>query len=91
MALGARPRSIMGQFLAETLAITAAGGAAGLAITVGICEVFPSLGLEEVGKPILSPGLALGTVALLGVIGLVAGYFPARTAARLDPVVAMKM
>ena len=35
--------------------------------------------------------LALGTVALLGAIGLTAGYFPARTAARLDPVVAMKM
>jgi putative ABC transport system permease protein len=91
MSLGARPRAVLAQFLVETVMITAVGGAIGLALTYGICEVFPSLGLQEVGKPELSPGLALGTVALLGLIGLLAGYFPARTAANLDPVVAMKL
>ena len=45
---------------------------------------------DYVGDPNLTPALALGTVALLGVIGLIAGYFPARTASELDPVVAMK-
>ena len=90
MALGARPHSVLGQFLVETLIITFVGGAIGLAVTYGICEIFPSLGLEEVGRPELSPGLALGTVGVLGLIGLIAGYFPARTAANLDPVVAMK-
>ncbi|MDH3402171.1 MAG: ABC transporter permease [Acidobacteriota bacterium] len=92
MALGARPRGVLGQFLVETLIITAAGGAIGLAITFGLCRLFPAFGVTDyVGDPSLSPGLALGTVALLGAIGLVAGYFPARSAARLDPVVAMKM
>jgi putative ABC transport system permease protein len=91
-ALGAKPNGILGQFLMETLVITAVGGAIGLLITYGLCSAFPAVGLTDyVGDPNLSPGLALGTALLLGLIGLVAGYFPARTAARLDPVVAMKM
>jgi putative ABC transport system permease protein len=91
-ALGAKPNGILGQFLMETLVITAVGGAIGLLITYGLCSAFPAVGLTDyVGDPDLSPALALGTAVLLGLIGLVAGYFPARTAARLDPVVAMKM
>ena len=38
-----------------------------------------------------SAGLGLMTAAMLGAIGLLAGWFPARDAARLDPVVAMKL
>lgn len=92
MALGARPRGVLGQLLLETLLITAVGGGIGLAITYGLCSVFPAAGVTDfVGDPTLTPALAVGTVALLGLIGLVAGYFPARTAADLDPVVAMKM
>jgi putative ABC transport system permease protein len=92
MALGAQPRGVLGQFLAETLVITAVGGAIGLAVTYGLCRLFPAFGATEfVGDPHLSPGLAFATVVLLGTIGLIAGYFPARTAARLDPVVAMRM
>lgn len=91
MALGARSRGILGQFLAETLIITAVGGALGLLITVGICAIWPA-GMEEyIGIPRVSPPIAVLTASLLGLIGLVAGYFPARAAANLDPVVAMKM
>ena len=92
MALGARQRAILLQFLGETLLITGAGGAIGFAISLAICAVFPSLGLAEyVGDPDVSPAVAAITVAALGAIGLLAGYFPAREASRLDPVVAMKM
>jgi putative ABC transport system permease protein len=92
MALGARPGSILGQFLLETLVITCTGGIVGLGISAALCSAFPALGLEEfVGNPVLSPGVAGMTAALLGTIGLLAGYFPARDASRLDPVVAMKL
>ncbi len=91
MALGAKGRTILLQFLTETLVITAAGGAAGLLLAFGICRGVSHLGLEKaIGNPVLSPGIAILTTLSLGLIGVIAGYFPARDAARLDPVVAMK-
>ena len=91
LAVGAKPRFILGQFLAETLTLTAVGGALGLLITLGVIAVFPSALDEYVGTPEASPVVILTTAALLGVIGLVAGYFPARRASLLDPVVALKL
>ena len=92
MALGAKPRSILGQFVIETLVLTIVGGAIGILITFGICEIFPAFNLEEyVGIPTISAPAATVTALMLGLIGFVSGYFPARTAARLDPVIAMKM
>jgi putative ABC transport system permease protein len=92
MALGARQRSILTQFLLETLLITAVGGAIGFAISIGICAIFPTFGLTEyVGDPKVSPLVAALTAGALGIVGLLAGYFPAREASRLDPVTAMKL
>ncbi len=92
MALGAREGFILRQFLLETLLLTAAGGAIGLLLSIGICAAVPAQGLgETVGRPELSPALAGLTAGILGLIGFVAGYFPAREASRMDPVVAMKL
>jgi putative ABC transport system permease protein len=92
MALGAKPRGILGQFLAETLIITAVGGGLGLLLTAGVCALVPSFGIEDwVGAPTVDTAVATLTASLLGLIGLIAGFFPARAAANLDPVVAMKM
>ncbi len=92
MALGARTKWILRQFLMETLLITAGGGAIGFAISLAICAVFPKFGVQEaVGNPEVSLGVAAITAAILGLTGLVAGYFPAKEASRLDPVVAMKL
>jgi putative ABC transport system permease protein len=91
MALGARPGSILRQFLLETAIVTGIGGIVGLGLSIAICSVFPALGLTEfVGDPVVSPKVAGLTAVMLGLIGLISGYFPARTAAHLDPVVAMK-
>ena len=91
MALGARAKSVLTQFMLETMILTAIGGGIGLGISYAICTAFPTEFEEYVGLPTLSPGLAILTASILGLVGLVAGYFPARAASRLDPVVAMKL
>jgi putative ABC transport system permease protein len=92
MALGARTRWILRQFLIETLILTGMGGAIGFAISLSICAVFPKFGVTDyVGNPDVSLSVAALTAAILGLTGLAAGYFPARDASRLDPVVAMKL
>jgi len=92
MALGARRRYVIGQFLFETLFITVVGGVIGFAISSAICSVFPKFGLKDyVGDPVISFQVWLVTTIILGGIGLVAGYFPARSAANLRPVEALKM
>jgi putative ABC transport system permease protein len=92
MALGARGGTVLGQFLLETLVLTAIGGVLGLALTWGFCSVVAGSGLQDaIGTPVLSPRIALLTAGVLGLVGFLAGYFPARDASRLDPVVAMKM
>jgi putative ABC transport system permease protein len=92
LAIGAKPRFIQTQFLLETLTITGIGGALGFLITIAVMTVFPYAGLDEyVGTPKASPLVLISTSALLGLIGFIAGYFPARRASMLDPVVALKL
>jgi putative ABC transport system permease protein len=91
LAVGAKPRFILGQFLLETLALTAAGGVLGFLLTLGVIAVFPHALDKYIGTPELSPVVIVTTAALLGIIGAVAGFFPARRASLLDPVVALKL
>jgi putative ABC transport system permease protein len=91
LAVGAKPRFILTQFLIETLTLTAVGGFLGFLITLGVIAVFPAQLDEYVGTPEASGVVILTTAALLGVIGLAAGYFPARRASLLDPVIALKL
>jgi putative ABC transport system permease protein len=91
MALGAKKRYVLSQFLFETLFITLIGGVIGLAISAGIIAAFPQTSIsEEIGVPVFSAQVALITVALLGLIGFLAGFAPARRAADLNPVEALR-
>lgn len=91
MALGARPGWITGPLVLEALTYTLIGGALGLIMATGlvmILELVPTEGNEAsemLGKPTLSLPIAIANAAILGTIGLLAGYFPARRAALVDP------
>ncbi len=92
MALGARRRYVLGQFLFETLLITGIGGVIGFGIAFAIAKLIAMLPNNDVvGVPVISLQVAALTTALLGVIGFLAGWFPARSAANLKPVEALRL
>jgi putative ABC transport system permease protein len=92
MALGARKSYILWQFVFETLLITAVGGALGFLFAWGVVAVFPSLHLEEyVGVPEINLWAGVAVTVVLAIVGLAAGIFPARRAANLQPVQALKL
>ncbi len=95
LALGARKRQITAQFIFEALLLCFSGGAVGLlfsALVVAGVSSLPrnSMAMEFIGDPILSWPIALTTAAILTAIGLLAGWFPARRAAAVDPVESLR-
>ncbi len=91
MALGAHRGWVTGPFVLQGLSYTLVGGALGLAIAVvmilllGLVPVEGNQALEFLGKPTLSWQIAAATAGILGGVGILAGYFPARRAATVDP------
>lgn len=91
MALGARSRWIVMPFVLEGLVYTLVGGAFGIVIATVLVTAASFLPVEGnevmqfLGKPTLSWQIGVGTSAILGLIGVAAGYFPARRAASVDP------
>ncbi|MCF7796462.1 MAG: ABC transporter permease [Lentisphaeria bacterium] len=90
-ALGAKKRLILGQYLLETFLIVTLGGTIGFLISGAAVVGANFLPIEKfVGTLTLEPIVAVVTAAILGLIAFIAGFFPARKAARLDPVMAMR-
>jgi len=88
VALGAPRRTILGLFLGEAVVLSALGGAVGLALGFGLAQM---LHLLVPALPVHTPiSFVLFAELVAVVIGLLAGVLPARRAARLDPVDALR-
>lgn len=95
LAVGARKSHIRRQFIFEALAISLTGGIAGLllaaAVVLGVDAIPVSNdAMQYIANPKLSWPISLACVSILVLIGLVAGYLPARRAAALDPVESLR-
>ncbi len=82
-AVGARTRDIWGQFLIEAVIVTGLAGV--LALVVGLVVIQVLAGRMEMAGG-MSPGVAILGLVTAMLVGLLAGVFPARRAAGLDPV-----
>jgi len=92
MALGARKSAILSQFLFETMLITGIGGILGFLFAWGVVSGVGMMGFEDyIGVPRVSLFSGVLAIVLLGIIGTLAGIFPARRASNLQPVQAMKL
>lgn len=87
MAVGAKARHILVQFLVEAFILSLVGGLLGVVVGVGSAHLvarfahWPSL---------VSPVAVVGSLAFSGVVGIIFGYYPAYKASRLDPIEALR-
>jgi putative ABC transport system permease protein len=87
MAVGARPRDILWQFLVESVALSATGGLIGVALALGLASVLT----KAIGWPmVFRPDVVALSVGFSAVVGIVFGLFPARKASSLDPIDALR-
>jgi putative ABC transport system permease protein len=87
LAIGARAGDILAQFLVEAVVLAAIGGVAGLGLGVGASLL---VGKTTQWRVSVQPETAILAVAVAGGIGVVFGFFPARRAAKLDPIIALR-
>ena len=95
MAIGARRAAVTAQVVGESLILASLGGYLGIGLAWLIVELLQMVpveneGLQFLGKPTLSIPLGIVTVVVLVGIGCLAGSLPARRAASLNPVEALR-
>jgi putative ABC transport system permease protein len=87
LAIGALEREVLMQFLIEAVVLSSFGGLFG--IILGLLAA--AAGAHLLGMPfVLNPGIAAIAVVFSAAVGVVFGYFPARKAAHLDPIEALR-
>ena len=87
MAVGAKPRDILSQFLVEALTLSVAGGLIGIALGIGIAKRLAS----QFDWPMLiRPDIIFISVGFSALVGIAFGLYPARKASLLDPIEALR-
>jgi putative ABC transport system permease protein len=86
-AVGARSRDVLAQFLIEALTLSVIGGLAGIALGVAVSALIGAIAGWGLA---LSPALPVVALGFSVLVGIVFGVWPARQAALLDPIVALR-
>jgi putative ABC transport system permease protein len=87
MAIGARSSAVRTQFLIESVVLSLTGGLIGVLLGLGVSLLIPSL----LGWPTaVSTAAVIGSVIFSAAVGIFFGYYPARKAAALDPIDALR-
>jgi len=87
MAVGARTRDILRQFLAEAVSLSIAGGAVGVVLGLSVSRLLT----RGLGWPtLITPSAIVVAFAFAGAVGVFFGFYPARKAAELDPIEALR-
>ncbi len=94
MAVGARGRNILWQFLVESIMLSTIGGVVGLALGVaasaGITTLINSFTKGTPWPTVVSFKAAIVAVLFSAAVGMFFGFYPARRASRLDPIEALR-
>ena len=87
LAIGARERDVLLQFLIEAVVMSASGGIVGILLGLGgSAAIANALKIPF----IFQPGIVVVAVLFAAIVGVAFGFFPARRAARLDPIEALR-
>jgi putative ABC transport system permease protein len=87
LAIGARAREVLLQFLVEASVLSAVGGVAGIGLGLGGSYLIA----RRLGLPfVVDEAVVLGAFGFSALVGIVFGFFPARKAARLQPIEALR-
>ncbi|MFZ1982798.1 MAG: ABC transporter permease [Desulfatitalea sp.] len=87
LAIGALERQVLMQFLVEAVVLASFGGLIGIGLGLGAA----AMGAHFLSVPfVFKPGIVVAAFLFSGAVGILFGYFPARQAARLDPIEALR-
>ena len=90
MAVGAREKDILLQFLTEAVVLSVLGGALGVAFGIGSSKLMKFIPIFAEWKTIVSPGSIALAFVFSASVGIFFGFYPARKASKLDPIEALR-
>ena len=90
LAVGAREKDILLQFLIEAIVLSVGGGLIGIIIGIGVSRLMKYVPIFEGITTVVTPGSILLAFLFSASVGIFFGYYPARKASRLDPIEALR-
>ena len=90
MAVGARERDILLQFLTEAIVLSLMGGLIGIGVGVGASKLLKHIKMFASMTTVVSPESVILAFTFAAAIGIFFGFYPARKASRLDPIEALR-